>query len=204
MVTISGLNAVTGQDTAGPASSEDSRPTMKLIAEALSPAAPPAAGPFQAVASPVWPLLDALAPPVGAAESREPARGTLVQLFSGMAAPLPAAPPAFPAAAAFAPSAPMGGAMVMPLPAPPGAGPFPAPGLLPTPGPFPTHWAPPLAEPAAATPARLLPAEQVTASLADVFQGLGRAAAPGAVPGATRGSGAFAGLRLPGSGTGFR
>src|SRR6476620_4693372 len=74
MVTISGLNAVTGQDTAGPASSEDSRPTMKLIAEALSPAAPPAAGPFQAVASPVWPLLDALAPPVGAAESREPAR----------------------------------------------------------------------------------------------------------------------------------
>ena len=57
-------------------------------------------------ATPAWPLLDALTQPPAAAEPREPARGTLVQLFGGLSAPPAAAAlPASPSAAALALSA---------------------------------------------------------------------------------------------------
>src|SRR5690348_3036336 len=81
-VTITGLNATAGPEIDGPRPVEEPRPTMKLIAEALSPAAPPTvANPAPVAPAPAWPLLDALSQPAGTAESREPPRGTLVQLF---------------------------------------------------------------------------------------------------------------------------
>jgi hypothetical protein len=168
---------------------------MRLIAEALSPAMPAAAAPLQApaatpAATPAWPLLDALTQPPAAAEPREPARGTLVQLFGGFTAPAATAPPAPPAPlptalplAAFAPPGPQGGA-ALPL-----ASPLPA---IPA-GPFPAAWAPP---PSAAEPAgspSLVPADRVTSPLTEVLQNLGRGG-PAENP-------AFAGLRLPGNGS---
>ncbi|MFC7473306.1 hypothetical protein ACFQS7_03015 [Dankookia sp. GCM10030260] len=179
-VTIAALNTTPGRDTASPPQVEDQHPTMKLIAEALSPAAMPVAGSFQGMAPPAWPLLDALAPPV-AAEAREAARGTLVQLFGGLVAPVgPALPPPALPSSAFAPAVPAG---------PPAAPALPPGGL------FPTAWASQpqgmAADPAGPAPG-LVPADRVTTPLADVLQNLGRGG------GAT--NPAFAGLRLPGAG----
>jgi hypothetical protein len=172
------LDAALGRSFAAPTPVEEPRPTMKLIAEALSPATPAVAGPFAAPATPAWPLLDCLTQPPAAAE---PARGTLVQLFGGLSAPAAAALPV-PAALPLATFAPP---VAAPLPAPPAAGPFPA------------AWAspPPAAEPAGAPGSvlpGLVPADRVTTPLAEVLQNLGRGA-PAANP-------AFAGLRLPGHG----
>jgi hypothetical protein len=171
-VTISGLDATVGRETEGPHPVEESRPTMKLIAEALSPAAPqPVANPVPAAPAPAWPLLDALNQPVEAAELREPPRGTLVQLFGS-------GPPGLPAAAPPAPP-----------PAPPVLPSAPAPATVPLhAGPFPAKWA--------SQPPALVPAERVTAPLAELLQGLRRGSAPT--------NPAFAALRLPGSGTGSR
>jgi hypothetical protein len=180
-VTIPGLNAAAGRETGGPQPVEEARPTMKLIAEALSPAAPPsAANPVPVAPTPAWPLLDALNQPAESTELREPPRGTLVQLFGSGAPALPAAaPPVPPPAAPVFPPAPA--AAAMPVHA----------------GPFPDQWA--SQPPAAAAPAALhalIPAERVAAPLAEVLQGLGRGSAPV--------NPAFAALRLPGSGTGSR
>jgi hypothetical protein len=145
-LTIPAPNTIAGREIASPSQFEDTRPTMKLISEALSPTAPPVAGPFPVAASPAWPLLDALAPAV--AEMHEPVRSTLVQLFGGLAAPAPATP------APAAPALPVGG----PFPAAWAPNPYPGPAV---PG-------------AAGSSSGLVPADRVTTPLADVLQNLGR------------------------------
>ncbi|TDH59442.1 hypothetical protein E2C06_27400 [Dankookia rubra] len=196
------LDATIGHDLVAPMPAEEPRPTMKMIAEALSPSAMPPAGPFPAAAAPAWPLLDALSAPM-VAETREPARGTLVQLFGDLAAPGPATPPpvaTLPAAslalpaAAFAPPAAVPAAIPAAGALPPAAPVAPAIPASPAAGPFPATWAP--LAPAAATPAAapgLVPADRVTTPLAEVLQNLGRGG-PAANP-------VFAGLRLPGNGS---
>ena len=167
-VTLPVLNAEIGRDIAGPAAAEDPRLTMKLIAETLASSVPPTSGPFPAPAPAAWPLLDSLTQPPAMDEAPEAARGTLVQLFGDLAAPMPGLLPAvLPVAAA---------------PAHPAAA-----------GPFPSGWAPQAAAfGGPAEPPGLLPADRVTAPLAEVLQNLGRT---GAAP-----NPAFAALRLPGSG----
>jgi hypothetical protein len=180
------LDTALGRSFAAPTPVEEPRPTMKLIAEAISPIAPAAAGPFPAAVMPAWPLLDSLTqPPVAA----EPARGTLMQLFGGLSAPATATLPASMPASMPAPisAAPPLAAFASPLPATTPAGPFPA------------AWAlqPPAAEPAGApepvpsgqAAPGLVPADRVTTPLAEVLRNLGRGG-PAANP-------AFAGLRLP-------
>ena len=158
---------------------------MKLLTEALSSAAPPAAGhvpdasPIAVAAAPAWPLLDALAPPPKAAEAREPYNGTMVQLFGGLSpAPVAEPPPTSLPLAAFAPPA-ASSPVTWSGPAAPLQGLFPA------------SWVPRAAPVDPAGPSKLVPAERVTTPLADLLHSLGRSEAPT--------NPVFAGLRLPGS-----
>lgn len=86
-------NAAPGPDSPAPPA-EETRPTMRFIADTPLPATSSVAAPPQPSAPPEWPLLAALyqppEPPVA-----EPPRGTLVQLLAGIgqAAPPVAMPP---------------------------------------------------------------------------------------------------------------
>lgn len=181
-VIFPGLDAPTGSASAAPRPPEGASATMTLLADALSNKAPPARPPA-APGAPDWPLLDALgAPPAPPAPRGE---ATLVRLFGGQAAPVPPSPmPPSPVAAQPVPVQAPGPAAPLPAAARPG-GTWAVPVAAQSPGP-------------AASPATpgLLPADQVTTPLADIFQSLAQGGAAPASP--------FAALRLPGGAPGFR